>query len=142
MSLLRLKFDELFPTHTGYEALDDRIAKMATKIDELLTVLLVPGIPLHNNGSELQTRVIARRRAVGLHSRSVRGARAMAVFTTVVQTSEKLVISVYAYLCDQISHHYGLSDPAQTAAKATSVSNAIACRKYRGSTSFSQISCN
>lgn len=107
-ALLRLEFDELFSTRTGYAALDDRIAKTAAKKDELLTVLSVPGVPLHNNASELQARVSARRRDVSLHSRSVRGARAMDIFTTVVQTSKKLGVCAYAYLRDRISRRFEL----------------------------------
>jgi hypothetical protein len=107
-ALLRLEFDELFSTRTGYAALDDRIAKTAAKKDELLTVLAVPAIPLHNNDSELQARVSARRRDVSLHSRSVRGARAMDIFTTLVQTSKMHGISAYAYFRDRISHRFEL----------------------------------
>ncbi len=102
------EFDELFSTRTGYAALDDRIAKTAAKRDELLTVLSVPGVPLHNNASELQARVSARRRDVSLHSRSVRGARAMDIFTTIVQTSKMHGISAYAYFRDRISHRFEL----------------------------------
>jgi hypothetical protein len=94
---LRLEFDELFSTRTGYAALDDRIAKTVAKKDELLTVLSVPSVPLHNNASELQARVSARRRDVSLHSRSRRGARAMDILTTLVQTCKKLSLSAYAY---------------------------------------------
>jgi len=54
---LRLEFDELFSTRTGYEALDDRITKTESKRDELLTVLSEPSVPLHNNASELGARV-------------------------------------------------------------------------------------
>jgi hypothetical protein len=107
-ALLRLEFDELFSTRTGYAALDDRIAKTAAKRDELLTVLSVPGVPLHNNASELQARVSARRRDVSLHSRSVRGARAMDIFTTIVQTSKMHGVSAYAYFRDRISHRFEL----------------------------------
>jgi hypothetical protein len=96
-ALLRLEFDELFSTRTGYAALDDRIAKTAAKKDELLTVLSVPSVPLHNNASELQARVSARRRDVSLHSRSRRGARAMDILTTLVQTCKKLSLSAYTY---------------------------------------------
>ena len=67
---LRREFDELFATRTGYDALDDRIAKTAAKREELLTVLSYPSVPLHNNASELGARVSARRRDVSLHSRS------------------------------------------------------------------------
>ena len=72
---LRQEFDELFATRTGYDALDDRIAKTAAKREELLTVLSYPSVPLHNNASELGARVSARCRDVSLHSRSVGGAR-------------------------------------------------------------------
>ncbi len=105
---LRLEFDELFSTRTGYTALDDRIAKTEAKKDELLTVLSVPSVPLHNNGSELQARVSARRRDVSLHSRSVRGARAMDIFTTLVQTAKLHGISAYAYFRDRISRRFEL----------------------------------
>ena len=120
--LLRLEFDELFSTCTGYAALDDRIAKTASKRDELLTVLSVPSVPLHNNASELQARVSARRRDVSLHSRSVRGARAMDIFTTVVQTSKLHGVSAYAYFRDRLSHRFELPSLAtviRTALEAT-----------------------
>ena len=94
---LRQEFDELFATRTGYDALDDRIAKTAAKREELLTVLSYPSVPLHNNASELGARVSARRRDASLHSRSVRGAHAMDIFTTLVQTCKKLGLSAYVY---------------------------------------------
>jgi len=99
---LRRQFDELFSTRTGYAALDDRIAKTAAKKEELLTVLSHPEVPLHNNASELGARVSARRRDVSLHSKSVRGARAMDIFTTIVQTSKKLGVSAYQYFRDRL----------------------------------------
>jgi len=110
---LRKEFDELFSTRTGYAALDDRIAKTAAKKDELLTVLSVPSVPLHNNASELQARVSARRRDVSLHSRSACGARSMDIFTTLVQTSKILGVSAYAYLRDRISRRFELPSLAQ-----------------------------
>jgi hypothetical protein len=111
---LRKEFDELFSTRTGYAALDNRIAKAAAKKDELLTVLSVPDVPLHNNASELQARVSARRRDVSLHSRSVRGARAMDIFTTIVQTAKLHGISAYAYFRDRIRRQFEMPSLAQT----------------------------
>jgi hypothetical protein len=111
---LGLEFDKLFSTRTGYTALDDRIAKTAAKKEELLTVLSLPEVPLHNNTSELDARVSARRRDVSLHSRSVRGARAMDIFTTIVQTSKKLGVSAYAYFQDRISQRCEMTSMAQT----------------------------
>jgi hypothetical protein len=101
---LRQEFDELFATRTGYDALDDRIIKTATKKDELLTVLSHPSTPLHNNASELGARVSARRRDVSLHSRSARGARAMDILTTLVQTCKKQSLSAYAYFRAHLRH--------------------------------------
>ena len=112
-STLRLEFDELFSTRTKYAALDDRIAKTAAKKDELLTVLSIPEVPLHNNASELGARVSARRRDVSLHSRSERGVRAMDIFTTLVQTSKKLGISAFAYLRDRLSGAFEMPSLAQ-----------------------------
>ena len=111
---LRVEFDELFSTQTKYAALDDRIAKTAAKKDELLTVLSVPEVPLHNNASELGARVSARRRDVSLHSRSERGVRAMDIFTTLVQTSKKLGISAFAYLRDRLSGSFEMPSLAQS----------------------------
>jgi len=111
---LRLEFDELFSTRTGYDALDRRIAKTAAKKDELLTVLTTPSVPLHNNASELQARVSARRRDVSLHSRSVRGARSMDIFTTIVQTSKILGINGYAYLRDRLRRQFEMPSLAQS----------------------------
>ena len=115
---LRVEFDALFATRTGYEALDERIAKSQAKRDELLTVLSEPAVPLHNNASELGARVSARRRDVSLHSRSTRGARAMDIFTTLVQTLKKLGLSAYAYLRDRLSCAFQLPPLAHSLLRA------------------------
>lgn len=116
---LRVEFETLFTTQTGYSVLDERIAKTLAKKDDLLTVLTHPEVPLHNNDSELGARVSARRRDVSLHSRSRHGVRAMDIFTTIVQTCKKLGVSAYRYLRDrllqsQVPHH--LADLILTAA--------------------------
>ena len=115
------EFDTLFATRTGYDALDDRIAKTAAKKDALLTVLSHPAVPLHNNASELGARVSARRRDVSLHSRSPRGARAMDIFTTLVQTCKKLSLSAYAYF------HAHLRKTLPLPSLATYIRQAAAC---------------
>ena len=107
----------MFATRTGYAALDKRLAKTAAKKDELLTVLSSPVVPLHNNESELGARVSARRRDVSLHRRS---ARAMDIFTTLVETSKKLGISAHAYFRDRISRRFefpSLASAIEAAAK-------------------------
>jgi hypothetical protein len=115
---LLVEFDALFATRTGYEALDERIAKSRAKRDQLLTVLSEPAVPLHNNASELGARVSARRRDVSLHSISTRGARAMDILTTLVQTLKKLGLSGYAYLRDRLSRARQLPPLAQSLLQA------------------------
>jgi len=122
---LRREFDELFATRSGYAALDARVAKTAAKQNELLTVLSDPSVPLHNNASELQARVSARRRDVSLHSRSIHGARAMDIFTTVVQTAKKLGTSAYAYLRDRLSKRFELPSLAETIQAAVENANLL-----------------
>ena len=107
-----------------YAALDDRIAKTAANKDELLTVLSVPEVPLHNNASELGARVSARRRDVSLHSRSERGVRAMDIFTTLVQTSKKLGISAFAYLRDRLSGALQMPSLEQTIRQTANLATA------------------
>jgi hypothetical protein len=55
-SRLRSGFEKLFSTKTGYEALDERIAKTRANQAQLLAVLTHPEIPLHNNAAELGAR--------------------------------------------------------------------------------------
>jgi len=67
------RFDELFSTVTGYEELDDRIAKTLAKKTALLPVLELPQLPLHNNESELGARVQTRARDVSFQTRNDKG---------------------------------------------------------------------
>lgn len=55
-----------------------------------------------DNPAELGSRVSARRRDVSLQSKVPRGARAMDIFTTLVQSCKKLGLSAYAYLRDRL----------------------------------------
>ena len=100
---LRDKFDQLFATRTGYEALDERIAATRGKKESLLTVLAHPETPLHNNPAELGERVAARRRDVSLHCAKEEGACGMDTYTSIVQTAKKLAVNGYEYLRDRIS---------------------------------------
>jgi regulator of replication initiation timing len=109
---LRTIFEELFCTKTGYEDLDKRISYTAKK-KGLLTFLSYPECPLHNNASELGARVCARRRDVSLHSRNARGAHAMDVFTTIVQTCKKLGQSSYDFFKKRLSSQKSALDIPQ-----------------------------
>ena len=71
--VLRDQFDDLFSTVTGYDALDQRIAKTKADKEHLLMVLKHPEIPLHNNPAELDARRRVRKRVVSYGPRSEKG---------------------------------------------------------------------
>ena len=100
---LEIKFDDLFSSHTGYDALDQRIAKTKAKKDSLLLVLQYPELPLHNNASELGVRQRVRKRDVSFGPRTEDGVRAWDTFATLAETAKKLGVSFYHYLNDRIS---------------------------------------
>jgi hypothetical protein len=97
------EFDRLFSTVTGYEALDERIAKTEAKKSHLLMVLRHPEIPLHNNAAELAARFRVRKRAVSYGPRSEKGIQAWDTFHTLCSTAKKLGVSFYRYIHDRVS---------------------------------------
>lgn len=100
---LETAFDDLFSTHTGYDALDQRIDKTNAKKDSLLLVLQYPELPLHNNASELGVRQRVRKRDVSFGPRTDDGVKAWDTFATLAETAKKLGVSFYCYLNDRIS---------------------------------------
>ena len=75
-SRLEAEFDRLFATRTGYDDLDERIAKTRSKKASLLLVLQHPELPLHNNSAELVGRRRVRKRDVSFGPRTQDGVRA------------------------------------------------------------------
>ncbi|MCK4827661.1 transposase, partial [bacterium] len=102
------EFDELFSTQTGYEALDDRIAKTKAKKVELLLVLKYPELPLHNNNSEHGARVEKRKQDVSLHTITDEGTKSKDTFLTIAQTAKKLGVSAYEYILDRVSKQFNM----------------------------------
>jgi Transposase IS66 family len=96
-------FEALFSTVTGYNALDERIAKTRAKKACLLMVLAHPEIPLHNNPAELGARVRVRKRDVSFGPRTRDGAKAWDTFMTLAVTATKLGVSFYHYIHDRVS---------------------------------------
>lgn len=96
-------FDHLFSTITGYDSLDDRIAKSLGKKTELLVVLNHPTVPLHNNLSENGARVEKRRSDVSLQTKTDEGTRAKDTMMSIVETCKKLGVSGYKYIHDRVS---------------------------------------
>ena len=95
-------FDQLFSTVTGFEALDQRIAKTKANKGQLLMVLRHPEIPLHNNPAELGARGRVRKRVVSYGPRSEKGAKAWDTFQTLLGTAKKLGVNFFHYLRDRI----------------------------------------
>ena len=100
---LETEFDDLYSSHTGYDALDQRIAKTKAKKNSLLLVLQYPELPLHNNASELGVRQRVRKRDVSFGPRTEDGVKSWDTFETLAETAKKLGVSFYHYLIDRIS---------------------------------------
>jgi len=105
-TLLDAEFDELFSTETGYDALDDRIAKTKAKKPHLLMVLDHPEIKLHNNPAELEARKRVRKRVVSQATRCRDGTRALDTFQTISATAKKYYVSFFYYIYDRITGTY------------------------------------
>jgi hypothetical protein len=103
---LTSEFDDLFSTLTGYDALDERIAKTKAKKESMLMVLEHPEIPLHNNSAELAARKRVRRRKISFGTRSEDGTKAWDTFATLEATAKKLGVSFFEYIYDRISSAY------------------------------------
>jgi hypothetical protein len=97
------EFETLFATVTGYQALDERMAKTRAKQSCLLMVLAHPEVPLHNNPAELGARARVRKRDVSFGPRTHEGARAWDTFMTLAATATKLGVSFYHYIQDRLS---------------------------------------
>ena len=97
------EFATLFATVTGYQALDERIAKTRAKQSCLLMVLAHPELPLHNNPAELGARARVRKRDVSCGPRTREGATAWDTFMTLAATATKLGVSFYHYIHDRVS---------------------------------------
>jgi hypothetical protein len=100
---LEADFDALFATRTGYDDLDDRIAKTQAKKAALLQVLQHSELPLNNNPAELAARRRVRKRDVSFGPRTQEGRKAWDTFMTLAETAKQLGVSFYAYLRDRIA---------------------------------------
>ena len=100
---LDARFDALFGTVTGYQALDRRLALTRDKKPELLLVLEHPELPLHNTPAELGARQRVRKRDVSFGPRSPAGSAAWDTFMTLAATTRKLGLDFAAYLTDRFT---------------------------------------
>ena len=108
-----MQFDTLVATTTGYDILDQRIAKTGAKKQALLLVLDHPFLPLHNNASELGTRFQARIRDINFQTVSQNGTKSKDTFATIVQTARKLKVNVYQYIYDRVTKKFEMPSLAE-----------------------------
>ncbi|MFT5748463.1 MAG: hypothetical protein ACI920_003859, partial [Saprospiraceae bacterium] len=99
---LQADFDTIFSQKTGFELLNQQIAKVKAKKRELLVVLTHPYVPLHNNDAELAARKEIRYRDISFQTRTQRGTQAKNTFFTIIQTAQKLGLNSYEYILDRI----------------------------------------
>jgi len=133
---LSVEFDTLFTTQTGYEALDERIAKTKAKKKTLLIVLRYPELPLHNNACELEARVAARRRDVSLHTMTEAGTQACDTMTSIVRTAKKLGLSAFKYILDRVSQSFQLPSLAELIRARAANHSKEPCAEIRGAHSL------
>jgi hypothetical protein len=114
---LTAEFEHIFATVTGYQQLDDRIAKTQLKKASLLLVLEHPEIPLHNNPAELGARQRVRKRDVSFGPQTADGAQAWDTFQTLTATAQKLGVSIYHYIRDRVTQAYALPSLASLIAE-------------------------
>jgi regulator of replication initiation timing len=103
---LSAEFDQLFSTATGYQYLDQRIAKTKAKKNELLVVFEHPHIPLHNNAAELGARQQKPKQNISFGPRTEAGAKIWDTGLTLVSTAYKLGVNIFDYICDRVSGAY------------------------------------
>jgi len=116
---LAATFDMLIDRETGYAALDERISKTADKRAQLLAVLELPDLPLHNNDMELAARRRVRKRDVSFGPQSRAGARAWDTFQTLAATAAKLGVGLFHELRDRLVSPETTSSLAERIAERT-----------------------
>lgn len=95
-------FDELFSRKTGFKELDDLLEIKRTKKSQLLLVLDYPEIPIHNNHSEQQIRVMVMKRKVSSGTKSDSGRKSRDTWMGLMMTCKKLGIGFFDYLKDRL----------------------------------------
>lgn len=99
-------FKKLLQTKSGLLVVDAMSELTLKRFDYLLIPLKFKGIPLHNNGSELDIRSKVIKRKISLFHKSYRGAKASDIFMSLMMTCRKLNLSFWDYLRDRISKKY------------------------------------
>lgn len=98
---LRLRFDRIFTTKTGFVLLDRQLRRLHARKADLLRVLERPEIPLHTNGSENDIRSWVTKRTISGGTVSAAGKMARDTMLGLLKTCRKLDVSFYGFLGDR-----------------------------------------
>ncbi|MGF9764322.1 transposase, partial [Microvirga sp. 0TCS3.31] len=98
----RRQFNRIFGQRTGYKDLDELLARLARRKNELLRVLEHPEIPLHTNASENDLRAWVIKRKISGGTMSAEGRLARDVMLGLLKTCRKLRLSFFTYLGDRL----------------------------------------
>ncbi|MBA1158915.1 IS66 family transposase [Microvirga mediterraneensis] len=101
-ALFRRQFNRIFGQRTGYKELDELLARLSRRKNELLRVLERPEIPLHTNVSENDLRAWVTKRKISGGTMSVDGRVARDVMLGLSKTCRKLGLSFFTYLGDRL----------------------------------------
>ncbi|MBD2751220.1 transposase [Microvirga sp. BT688] len=101
-ALFRRQFNRIFGQRTGYKELDELLARLARRKNELLRVLERPQIPLHTNASENDLRAWVIKRKISGGTMSADGRVARDVMLGLQKTCRKLGLSFFDYLGDRL----------------------------------------
>lgn len=102
---LEYRFDTIFVAVTEFDVINDALNLIYKNKKGLLLVLDRPEIPLNNNISENDIRVMAQKRKVHCGTRGLNGQKARDTFMTLKKTSRKLGIFFFDYLYDRVSRN-------------------------------------
>jgi hypothetical protein len=103
----RRQFDRIFGLRTGYQELDELLARLARRKAELLRVLERPEIPLHTNASDNDLRAAVIKRKISGGTMSADGRMARDVMLGLSKTCRKLELSFFTYLGDRLGLNTG-----------------------------------
>jgi hypothetical protein len=98
----RRRFDQIFTLRTGYDVLDQLLARLHQRKEELLKVLERPEIPLHTNASENDLRACVTKRKISGGTMSFKGRQARDVMLGLMKTCRKLGLSFFTFLGDRL----------------------------------------
>lgn len=108
---LKNEYDSLFTPTTDYADLNNEINRTLSNKEKLLSVLMYPFLPLHNNQSELAARKQVRKRDISLHTMTALGTKLQDAFMSITQTCLQLNVDVWQYIQNRYNNTSNLYLP-------------------------------